>query len=187
MRSAWNCPPVLLSMQPRQPVDSAQANIVAAEGPGRWVRGELKAAEAQILGSQAAVEKAQLNLGFTKVTSPVDGSPESRRPDRDLVGPGSVEELTTVSTIDPIKCYVSLSEQEYMRARRGKDETDRQGAVGAYPLGRKHLSPQGEVAFAVHVEEGIRHHGAGERRRMVQAFEIGGGGQNLRPVGDIIA
>ena len=64
-------------------------------------------AEAQVLGSQAAVEKAQLNLGFTKITSPVDGiAGIAKAQIGNLVGPGSVEELTTVSTIDPIKCYI---------------------------------------------------------------------------------
>jgi len=33
-----------------------------------------------------------------------------------LVGPGQLEELTTVSTVDPIKVYISVSEQEYMWA-----------------------------------------------------------------------
>jgi hypothetical protein len=31
------------------------------------------------------------------------------------VGPGSIEELTTVSTVDPIKVYIPMSEQEYLR------------------------------------------------------------------------
>jgi membrane fusion protein (multidrug efflux system) len=90
-------------------VESAQANIVAAE--------------AQVLGAQASLEKAQLNLSFTRITSPVDGiAGIAKAQIGNLVGPGSVEELTTVSTINPIKCYVSVSEQEYMRAmeRRSK-------------------------------------------------------------------
>jgi membrane fusion protein (multidrug efflux system) len=32
-----------------------------------------------------------------------------------LVGPGSIEELTTISTVDPIKVYIPMSEQEYLR------------------------------------------------------------------------
>jgi membrane fusion protein, multidrug efflux system len=130
-------------------VDAAQANIVTAEAQVVGAQANIVAAEAQILGSQAAVEKAQLNLGFTKVASPVDGvAGIAKAQIGNLVGPGSVEELTTVSTIDPIKCYVALSEQEYMRAQeRGASQ------VGKIPL-ELILSDgttyphKGEVAFA---------------------------------------
>ena len=36
-----------------------------------------------------------------------------------LVGPGSIEELTTVSTVDPIKVYIPMSEQEFLRNVEG--------------------------------------------------------------------
>jgi len=71
-----------------------------------------------------------LNLGFTRVTSPVDGiAGIAKAQIGNLVGPGSVEELTTVSTINPIKCYISVSEQEYMRAQE-----ERSKQVGKVPL-----------------------------------------------------
>jgi len=119
----------------RSAVDAAKAAVLAAE--------------AQVLGAQAAVEKAQLNLDFTKITSPIDGIAGIAKAQMgNLVGPGSVEELTTVSTIDPIKCYVSLSEQEYMRAmerrskQAGKVPLDLILSDGsAYPY-------KGEIAFA---------------------------------------
>jgi membrane fusion protein (multidrug efflux system) len=130
-------------------VDAAQANIVTAEAQVVGAQANIVAAEAQILGSQAAVEKAQLNLGFTKVASPVDGiAGIAKAQIGNLVGPGSVEELTTVSTIDPIKCYVSISEQEYMRAQEKKASQ-----VGKIPLdlilSDGTIYPhKGEVAFA---------------------------------------
>jgi membrane fusion protein (multidrug efflux system) len=130
-------------------VDAAQANIVAAEAQVVGAQANIVAAEAQVLGSQAAVEKAQLNLGFTKVISPVDGiAGIAKAQIGNLVGPGSVEELTTVSTIDPIKCYVSISEQEYMRAQEKKA-----GQAGKIPLdlilSDGTVYPhKGEVAFA---------------------------------------
>ena len=69
-----------------------------------------------MLAAQAGVEKAQLNLGFTKIASPIEGiAGIAKAQIGNLVGPGTVEELTTISTIHPIKCYISLSEQEYMR------------------------------------------------------------------------
>ncbi len=96
-----------LELSNRSAVDAAKAAVIAAE--------------AQVLGAQAAVEKAQLNLGFTKITSPIDGiAGIAKAQIGNLVGPGSVEELTTVSTVDPIKCYISVSEQEYMRTQERK-------------------------------------------------------------------
>jgi membrane fusion protein (multidrug efflux system) len=116
-------------------VESAQANIVAAE--------------AQVLGAQASLEKAQLNLSFTRITSPVDGiAGIAKAQIGNLVGPGSVDELTTVSTINPIKCYVSLSEQEFMRAQ---ERRSKQGGALALVLILSDGSTypyKGEVAFA---------------------------------------
>ena len=60
------------------------------------------------------MNKAQLDLGFTMITSPIDGiAGIAKAQIGDLVGPGSVGELTTVSTVDPIKVYIPMSEQEY--------------------------------------------------------------------------
>jgi membrane fusion protein (multidrug efflux system) len=124
-----------LELSNRSAVEAAKAAVIAAE--------------AQVLGAQAAVEKAQLNLGFTKVTSPIDGiAGIAKAQIGNLVGPGSIEELTTVSTVNPIKCYVSLSEKEYMRAmERGSKQ------VGKVPLDLilsdgSTYSYKGEVAFA---------------------------------------
>jgi RND family efflux transporter MFP subunit len=60
------------------------------------------------------VQTAQLNLGFTRVTSLVDGvAAIATGQIGDLVGPATL--LTTVSQISPIKAYFSVSEQEYLR------------------------------------------------------------------------
>jgi membrane fusion protein, multidrug efflux system len=77
--------------------------------------GAEQATRASMVAAQAAVDKAQLDLGFTKVSSPVDGiAGIARAQIGNLVGPGSIEELTMVSTVDPIKVYVPMSEQEYL-------------------------------------------------------------------------
>lgn len=68
----------------------------------------------------AAAEKAELDLKFTKITSPIDGIAGAAKAQvGNLVGPGSTEELTTVSTLDPIKVNVPLTEQEYLSGMRG--------------------------------------------------------------------
>ncbi len=79
-----------------------------------------QAAEGRLLAAKAAVEKAQLDLGFTKITSPIDGvAGIAKAQVGDLVGPGGQSrELTTVSTIDPIKVYYSINEQTYIKGMK---------------------------------------------------------------------
>jgi membrane fusion protein (multidrug efflux system) len=74
-------------------------------------------ARAAVLSAQANVDKAQLDLGFTRITSPLDGiAGLAKTQIGNLVGPGGMEELTTVSTVNPIKVYIQVSEQEYLRS-----------------------------------------------------------------------
>ena len=74
-----------------------------------------RAAEAAVESSKAAVERAQLDLGWTKVTSLVNGIAGIAQVQiGNLVGPNS--ELTSVSQVDPIKVYFPVSEQQYMQA-----------------------------------------------------------------------
>jgi RND family efflux transporter MFP subunit len=72
------------------------------------------ASEAQVQAAEAAVENARLNLGWTKIYSPIDGiagiAPVQVG---DLVTPSSV--LTTVSQIDPMKVNFSITERDYLR------------------------------------------------------------------------
>lgn len=76
--------------------------------------------EASIKAAQANVATAQLNLGFTKVRSLVEGiAGIATTQIGNLVGPNTV--LTTVSQVNPIKVYFSISEQEYL-ALAGKIE-----------------------------------------------------------------
>lgn len=72
------------------------------------------AAQAAVQASKAAVATAELNLGFTRVRSLVDGiAAIATAQIGDLVTPASL--LTTVSQVDPIRAYFSLSETEYLR------------------------------------------------------------------------
>jgi membrane fusion protein (multidrug efflux system) len=71
-------------------------------------------AKAAVLSAKAQEEQARLNLGFTRIVSPIDGIASIARGQiGDLVGPGTGE-LTTVSTIDPIKAYYNVTEQAYI-------------------------------------------------------------------------
>jgi membrane fusion protein (multidrug efflux system) len=91
------------------------------------------AAQAAVNSATAAVETAQLNVGFTKVNSLTGGvAAIATAQIGDLVGPSTL--LTTVSQIDPIKAYFPLSEQEYLQMAerintRGGAKTPWQGGA----------------------------------------------------------
>jgi RND family efflux transporter MFP subunit len=73
-----------------------------------------RAAQANAQSLRAGVETAELNVGFTKVTSLVDGiAAIATAQIGDLVGPATL--LTTVSQVSPIKAYFTVSEPEYLR------------------------------------------------------------------------
>jgi membrane fusion protein, multidrug efflux system len=78
--------------------------------------GREASSKAAVQAAKAAVRKSEIDLSFTKITSPIDGiAGISKAQLGDLVGSPGGPELTTVSTVDPIKVFVPLSEQEYMR------------------------------------------------------------------------
>jgi RND family efflux transporter MFP subunit len=74
----------------------------------------IKTNQAAIQGAEAAVEVAELNLGFTRVRSLINGiAGIATTQIGNLVGPSTL--LTIVSQVDPIKVYFPISEQEYLR------------------------------------------------------------------------
>ena len=88
-----------------------------------------KGDRAALESAQAAVQQAELNLGFTKVTSPIDGiAGIAEAQIGDLVGPNTTE-LTAISTVNPIKAYFPISEQEYMKAMERRMTQDSENAI----------------------------------------------------------
>jgi membrane fusion protein (multidrug efflux system) len=72
-----------------------------------------RAAKAAVKAAQAQVEQAKLNLEFTDVKSLLDGVAGIAQVQiGNLVNPTTV--LTSVSQLDPMKAYFSISEQEYI-------------------------------------------------------------------------
>lgn len=72
-----------------------------------------RATAAQVQAYQAAVEAAKLNLGWTKVYSPIDGvAAIAQAQVGDLLSTTTL--LTTVSQLDPIKVTFPIPEKEYM-------------------------------------------------------------------------
>ena len=93
---------------------AAKAQLQAARAQVETARAQITATKAAVQAAKAAVETAQINLGFTRITSPIDGIPGiAQLQVGALVSPASGA-ITTVSTVDPIKVYFTASEQEYL-------------------------------------------------------------------------
>jgi len=74
----------------------------------------VETSRASIQAAQAGIEQAQLNLGFTKVRSLLDGiAGIATTQIGNLVSQTTI--LTTVSQVNPIKAYFPISEQEYLQ------------------------------------------------------------------------
>jgi membrane fusion protein (multidrug efflux system) len=72
-----------------------------------------RTSQANLESAKAALERARLNLGWTNVTSPIDGIAGTAKSQvGDLVGKTTV--MTTVSQVNPIRVYFNPSEQEYL-------------------------------------------------------------------------
>jgi membrane fusion protein (multidrug efflux system) len=102
----------------------AEKNAVSQKDLDDAVGSELSA-RASVEAAQAALDEAQLNLGFTKISSPVDGIAGIAKTQLgNLVSPSMQEELTSVSTVDPIKVYINISEQEYLETVASGNKAD---------------------------------------------------------------
>jgi len=100
--------------------DQERDTAVAAAGSSR----------ANVQADEAAVKQAELNLGYTKITAPIDGvAGFANNQVGDLVGP-STGPLTTVSQIDPIKAVVTAGEGPFTDfVSRHPDATERNAYI----------------------------------------------------------
>jgi RND family efflux transporter MFP subunit len=95
----------------QQDLDNAIQNNMAAKAT-------VATAQAQIKSAEAAVETAKINLDFTRLVAPIDGiAGQAQLQVGALVNPSSGP-VTSVSTVDPIKVYFTVSEREYLDWRR---------------------------------------------------------------------
>jgi membrane fusion protein (multidrug efflux system) len=108
---------------PQQDLDNAiQANQAA--------QAQVQAARAGVEAAKAKVASAQLDVGFTKVVSLIDGiAAIAQAQIGDLVSQNTL--LTTVSTVNPIKVYFPVSEREYLEYV--KDQPDAAKRAAAEP------------------------------------------------------
>lgn len=75
--------------------------------------------EATVEAAKANLEKAQLNLAYTTITSPINGmASKARFREGALIAPGGNDGLlTTVSVLDPIWVYFSVSSSDLLKAQ----------------------------------------------------------------------
>ncbi|HWX54689.1 MAG TPA: efflux RND transporter periplasmic adaptor subunit [Verrucomicrobiae bacterium] len=108
----------------------AEAKAIAKSQLDNEIQARL-GAQAAVESSKAAVEQAELNLEWTKVTSLVDGIAGIAQVQiGNLVGPNSI--LTSVSQVDPIKAFFPISEHDYVLAQSKSNAISRKGAISFF-------------------------------------------------------
>jgi membrane fusion protein (multidrug efflux system) len=102
----------------KQDFDNATQTDLANQAQVQAAEAAIVSAKAQIQANQAAVETASINLGFTRVVSPIDGIAGVAQAQVGNLVSASSGSLTTVSTLDPIRDYFTVSEQEYLALQK---------------------------------------------------------------------
>lgn len=95
----------------QQDLDNSVQNNLAATAT-------VQTAKAQIRTSEAAVESAKINLEFTQLVAPIDGIAGQAQLQVGALASPSAGPVTSVSTVDPIKVYFTVSEPQYLAWRR---------------------------------------------------------------------
>lgn len=106
----------------RAGIESARAALANAKAQVSTAKAGIAAAKGQLENAKAAANTAVLNLGFTRITAPIDGIVGIAQAQVGNLVSATGGPLTTVSTVDPIKVYFTVSEQEYLTySRAGSD------------------------------------------------------------------
>jgi membrane fusion protein, multidrug efflux system len=114
---------------------AAKAQVKAAHAGVETAKSAIGAANAAVEAAKATVKTAELNLSFTRITSPIDGvAGIATAQVGNLIQPNGAA-LTMVSTLDPIKAYFTLSEQEYLAYTRRESIQHKWGAGAGGPKG----------------------------------------------------
>ena len=109
----------------KQDFDNATQTDLANKAQAEGAEAAIASAKAQIEASEASVETAKINLSFTRVVSPIDGIVGIAQAQvGDLVNTSSGP-LTTVSTLDPIRDYFAVSEQQYLALQKRFSNLDK--------------------------------------------------------------
>jgi membrane fusion protein (multidrug efflux system) len=131
---------------PQQDYDDALARQQAAKADLEGKQAQLgtskvnqtasiQQAQAAIAAANASLRQAKLNIEYCTVTSPIAGIAGVRQvAPGNLVGQGDATLLTTVSNVNPMRVYLSISEREYLMYQRMKSEGKMKGRAAALQL-----------------------------------------------------
>jgi membrane fusion protein (multidrug efflux system) len=111
----------------QQDLDNAVQTNLSNKAQVQAAEAAIAAAKAQIQADQAAVETARINLGFTRVMSPINGIAGIAQAQVGALVSTSSGPLTTVSTLDPIRDYFTVNEQAYLELQKRFSSPDREG------------------------------------------------------------
>ncbi len=94
-------------------LDNDKQQAAQGDAAVRSAQANVRSAQAAVTAAEAGLETAKLNLGFTHVRSLIDGvAGQATTQVGNLVSPQSV--LTSVSQLNPVKVYFSISDTEYL-------------------------------------------------------------------------
>jgi len=113
-------------------VETARSQVRAANAQIGTAKAAIKTVQGQIENARAAVRTAQLNLGFTRIIAPIDGIAGIAQAQVGNLVSKDTPALTSISTVDPIKVYFTLSEQEYLNFTKRNLIEARPGASVAH-------------------------------------------------------
>ncbi len=112
---------------PQQDYDNAVADLDSARAEVKSRRASLNTtqvnqksnveqAEAAVASAKASIAQAELNVSYCTIRSPIEGLIGERKVSPgNLVGKNEATLLDTVSSINPMRVYISISEAEYLR------------------------------------------------------------------------
>ncbi len=124
---------------PQQDYDNALAEQQAAQADVTGRKASLNTtkvnqaasidqAQAAVEAAKAKVREAELNIEYCSVTTPIDGIAGIRQvAPGNLVGNGEATLLATVSQVNPLRVYVSISEADYLLYQRLSSQGKLQG------------------------------------------------------------
>jgi RND family efflux transporter MFP subunit len=95
----------------------------------------IQQAQAAVEAANASVRQGELNVEYCTITTPIDGIAGTRQvAPGNLVGQGEATLLATVSNVNPVRVFVSISESEYLMYQRMKDQGKLRGGGGELEL-----------------------------------------------------
>ncbi len=129
----------------------AQSNVV------KW-RGERDVAKAAVMQAKAKLERARLDLSYTKVTAPIKGRVSRNYVDPgNLVGEGEPTLLTKITVWDPMYAYFNLNERDLLKVMAMYRQTIRE--KGLDPDKDSDIEAEIPLFLGLANEEGYPHKG----------------------------